>query len=93
LIYKDFISISETTLRQHLAILNNIAKVCFFLAGSETTFTLGETTQNQMLSQQNQSGAACRAVRQQRQLNNTIFAYYEKNRQVSHNKTVPGNLH
>jgi hypothetical protein len=47
LIYKVFISFSETTARQHLAVLRQHSEsVIFCLAGSETTLPLRETTQN-----------------------------------------------
>nr|DAI76730.1 MAG TPA: hypothetical protein [Caudoviricetes sp.]DAO21471.1 MAG TPA: hypothetical protein [Caudoviricetes sp.] len=47
MIYKVFISFPETTARQHLAVLRQHREsVIFCLAGSETTFTLRETTQN-----------------------------------------------
>nr|DAJ70260.1 MAG TPA: hypothetical protein [Caudoviricetes sp.] len=47
MIYNGFILISETTSRQHLAILRQHGERVFFnLAGSETTFTQGETTLN-----------------------------------------------
>ncbi|WP_312827465.1 hypothetical protein, partial [Escherichia coli] len=80
LIYKDFILIFETTLRQHLAILRQQGERVF-LVRQAVRQHLCRVRQHEIanvVSAKPRRGAACRAVRQQRQQRQHYFCLYTK---------------